>query len=453
MGQKYSFRHLQRFEDFREEVPIFFYDDIKAQVDQLKKGARDLYWPDEISRFAVSAGTSGAGKHLPLTEDRLGADRQFMRKVLKSYLLQRPNIFRLWGKHISMPGSLEDQEGYEIGEISAFTSRQAPWWLSAFQLISAGELVRLPFNEKIDRIVNTAIHHDVRVISAVPSWILTIFQQILQKTGKKSIGEVWPNLSVIVCGGVKLDNYRTHLEKLIQNPQVDFIETYGASEGYFSYTDDLQRKDMKLVIDNGIFYEFIPNPLPNRDSLPIQQAIPLWEVDPHTPYAMVVSTNAGLWRYALNDLIQFTQTDPPRIKVMGRVSEMLDDFGEALYSYEAQSALSEASSALDIDTGPFTIAATLEHKDALPRHLWFIQITDPIHRNTLDRLAEKIDGLLRDKNRHYAIRRDSEALGKPKIYSISQQQINSWLARKGKNKAQGKLPAILTQKEDIQFFK
>lgn len=451
-GKEHQFTQLQRYEDFAEAVSVSHYSDISDKIEQLKQGAENYFWPDKISQFAVSAGTSGKGKHLPLTNERLQSDRRFMRKIALNYLRQRPNIFRLWGKHLSLPGTLEKKPNFEIGEISAFTAQQAPWWLSPFQLIDATEMSQLNFEQKTDRILDEAVDKDIRVITSAPSWLLTIFQRLIKQTGAESIAEVWPNLQLMVCGGVKLDNYRSHLKQLIQKP-VDFIETYGASEGYFAFSDSLERKDLKLVIDNGVFYEFIPNPLPDKDSLSIQETLPLWEVEPETPYAMLVSTNAGLWRYALNDIVKFTQTDPPRIEVMGRVSEMIDDYGEALYAYEADQALKEASAEMDLDVGTFTIAALLEDEESVPHHSWFVQTYDVVHRDTLDRLGKKVDEILCKKNRHYSIRRDSDALAMPQIYSINQQQINSWLEANGKQKAQGKLPSILKNKEDIRFFK
>jgi len=369
-----------------------------------------------------------------------------------NYFRHRPNFFKLWGKHISLPGSLESQTDLKIGEISAFTAKQIPRWLAPFQIISMQKLVQLPFNEKIDQIVSKSIQRDIRVITAVPSWLLTIFQRVLERTNSNSIAEVWPKLQLLVCGGVKLANYRPHLEKLLGKADVDFIETYGASEGYFSFTDDLQKDDMKLVIDNGIFYEFIPNPLPDPDSLSIQETVPLWEVETDTPYAMLVSTNAGLWRYAMNDIVTFTQTEPPRVKVVGRVSEMLDDYGEALYSFEAEEALHKAAEMLHIEVGTFTIAAHLESEQKVPHHQWSLQTLDTLHTDTLKRLAEKIDGMLREQNRHYEIRRSSNALRLPEIKTITQQEINIWLKEKGRNKAQGKLPKILRDQDDIDFF-
>ena len=451
-GKKHRFSDLQRYEDFQEEVPLSFYSDITDQVEDMKKGALNITWPGKVQQFAVSAGTSGTGKHLPLTADRLKSDRQFMRKITWNYIQQRPNIFRLWGKHISLPGTLEKSSDYQIGEISAFTAQQTPWWLAPFQLIDTHELVEKSFNDKIDHIVNKAINRDVRVISSAPSWLLTIFQRILSKTEANSISDIWPKLKLLVCGGVKLANYKSHLQQLIGKSDVDFIETYGASEGYFAFTDELNRDDLKLVIDNKIFYEFIPNPLPDPDSLAIQEAVPLWEVEPDTPYAMIISTNAGLWRYAMNDIVQFTQTDPPRIKVMGRVSEMLDDYGEALYAYEAEQALRKAASELDLDIGTFTIAARLENERSIPCHFWFVQTYKTLHRDTLDRLGKEIDKQLQEMNRHYAIRRETNALGQPQINSINQQQINYWLEEHNKQEAQGKLPSILQNEEDIKFF-
>ncbi|WP_138429308.1 GH3 family domain-containing protein [Fodinibius saliphilus] len=452
-GEQHLFSDLQRYEDFRDQVSPTFYNDIANHIDQLKEGAEDLLWPGTISQFAISAGTSGNGKHLPLSNHRLASDQRFMRKVVWNYLKQRPNIFRLWGKHLSLPGSIEKHTQFETGEISAFTARNVPWWLSTFQLIDTQKLVTLPFQKKIDRIVKEAINKDVRIITAVPSWLLTIFQRVLNKTGKSSIAEVWPNLSLLVCGGVKLEHYCSHLQQLVQKSDLDFIETYGASEGYFAFRDNLQKEDMKLVTDNGIFYEFIPNPLPDKNSMAIQQAVPIWEVKAGVPYALVVTTNAGLWRYALNDIIEFTQTDPPRIKVKGRVSEMLDNYGEALYSYEADEALVKATEGMDIEISSFTIGASLQDQHSVPRHHWFIQSPTPLHRDTLNRIAKKVDSIIRESNRHYAIRRESDALGSPVFNTISQQQINDWLKQQGKQKAQGKLPAVLHSKEDIQFFK
>ena len=424
-----------------------FYSDI--DINALKAGEADLYWPGIVDKYAVSAGTSGEGKHLPVTEERLESDRRFMRKVILSYLRQQPNIFKLIGSHLSLPGSLEHHDGLAIGEISGHTGVRAPKWLKALQVVSPDKLTQLSFKDKFDLILEKAVDTNLKVITAVPSWILTLFQEVLKKTGKQSIAEVWPNLHLLVCGGVKLANYRPHLEKLMGNLNPNFIETYGASEGYFGFSDQFGRDDLKLITDNGIFYEFIADPLPDEDSMSIQETIPLWEVEAGVPYAMIISTNAGLWRYAVRDIVEFTSNDPYRFEVKGRVSEMLDDFGEGLYIYEAEDALNKAAKELGLQQSAFTIAPTLASESEVPFHRWLIQFTDPVHTDTLNKMASAIDEHLTEINRHYAIRRETEALSAPKVRSITQDDINRWMEASGKAKAQGKFPKVLRENVDV----
>lgn len=451
-GKDHQFGDIHSYEDFSENIPVNFYQDLSKDVEALKSGETHILWPETIDKFAVSAGTTGQGKHLPLSSERLISDRKFIRKVALSYIKQRPNIFGLWGKHLSLPGSVEKKEHALIGEISGFSALSSPWWLRPFELVNSRKLTGLPFREKFDTVLNASLDANLKAIIAVPSWILILFQRVIQQTGKNSISEIWPNLKLLVCGGVKLSNYRPHLEKLAGGLKLDFIETYGSSEGYFAFSDDLEKDDLKLVYDNGIFYEFIADPLPEMESLSIQETVPLWNVETGIPYALVVTTNSGLWRYALNDIIEFTSVKPPRIKIKGRVSEMLDEFGEALYAYEAEQALNEAISKMKLESGSFAVAGYLESETDLPRHHWVIQFFEPVHTETLDRLAQKIDERIRQINRHYAIRRESGALEAPKVRSISQMEINSWLDFKGTEKAQGKLPRILRDKSDIAFF-
>ncbi|SHE42681.1 GH3 auxin-responsive promoter [Fodinibius roseus] len=452
-GREHHFGRISCYEVFRKQVPISFYKDIAGGIGQMKKGASDIFWPGRIDQFAVSAGTSGEGKHLPLSDHRLKSDRRFMRKIAVSYLQQRPNFLDIIGTHISLPGFLEKKEHFDIGEISAFSAQHAPFWLTPLQFFNTDELVNLPFRKKIERILGQATDTDVRVMTAAPNWVLTIFQRLLEQTGKKSIAEIWPNLKLLICGGVKLDNYRPHIQSLLGSREVDFIETYGASEGYIAFSDDLQKRDLKLIFDNGIFYEFIPHPHAGQETMSAQQAIPLWEVQTSIPYAVLVTTNAGLWRYALNDIVEFQDTRPPRIKVRGRVSEMLDDFGEALYAYEAAETLHKTAEELSITVGNFTVGAQMPSSRQLPRHYWFIQTSESLHSDTLRRFAKKLDAALQQENRHYAIRRESETMGAPKVLTISQQQINTWLHQKDKEKAQGKLPSMLRDDSDIDFFR
>lgn len=448
-GQKYDFDNIKNYATFTERLPITFHKDLLPYIEKIKKGEPDILWPGKTHKFAVSAGTTGEGKHLPITEERLACDAVFMREVAFSYLKQRPNLARILGKHLSLPGSLEHKNGFQIGEISGFSALCTPAWLKALQLEDPVKLTKLSFQSKFEMLLEKALNANLKVISAAPSWILTLFQQALDKTGKNSIAEIWPKLQLLVCGGVKLANYRPHLEKLMGGKEPDFIETYGASEAYIAYTDDLERPDLKLVPENWIFYEFIPDPLPDEDALSIQDTVPLWEVEPGVSYAIVVSTSSGLWRYALRDVVEFTSLNPPRLVVKGRVSEMLDDFGEGLYVFEAEQALEKAINNINIPQGNFTIAPRLLSEKEIPYHHWLLHITEPVHRQTLEHLARSIDEYLQQINRHYAIRRESGALATPKVDTISQQDINRWMEACDKTRAQAKLPKILRNNVDV----
>lgn len=448
-GKKYHFDNIRNYSTFNERVPITFYKNLLPYIEKIKEGQPDILWPGTTNKFAVSAGTTGEGKHLPLTDERLACDRVFMREVALSYFKHRPNPFPILGKHLSLPGTLEQRDGLLVGEVSGFSALNTPLLLKRFQLEDPLRLTELPFEQKFNILLSKALDSNLKVITAAPSWILTLFQQALEKTGKENIAEVWPKLRLLVCGGVKLANYKSHLLKLMDGLQPDFIETYGASEAYIAYTDDPDRTDMKLVPENWVFYEFIPDPLPDEDALAIQDAVPLWEAEVGVPYAVVVSTSAGLWRYALRDVIEFTSLEPPRLVVKGRVSEMLDDFGEGLYIYEAEEALELVADKLDFTKGEFTIAPRLESEKEIPYHQWLLHTSVPVHRETLERLGRELDRELQRQNRHYAIRRESGALAAPKINSISQQDINRWMDASDRAKAQSKLPKILRENVDM----
>jgi|AntRauTorcE11898_2_1112593.scaffolds.fasta_scaffold06705_2 hypothetical protein len=443
VGKQYDFGSIAEYQEFARRVPVHSYDSIKGDIKRLKDGASNIYWPGNIQQFAVSAGTSGEGKHLPFTDQRRQSDKRFMRKIITSYVRQRPNILNLMGKQLSMPGSIEWKENYKIGEISGFTALNAPSWLRIFQVVDPRLLTTLSFQEKFDLLVNEALDADLKVITAVPSWILTLFQQVLERTGKSTIADIWPNLKLLVCGGVKLDNYRSHLQELARGLNLDFIETYGASEGYIGYSNNLQKRDLKMVTDNGIFFECVPNPSPKDDPSDIDNAQPLWKVKTDVPYALLMTTNAGLWRYTLNDIVEFTSLNPLRFMVKGRVRDMLDDFGEALYIYEAEQTLQSAAKKMETEVGNFSISPVMQSENAVPHHRWFVQFINEIDDVKCNQIAKYIDKQLRKINRHYAIRRESDALGRPEVIPVSQSDINAWMRKNGKAEAQGKFPKVL----------
>ncbi len=450
-GKKYNFSDISDYREYAQNVPMVTYDEIEPFIERLKKGEQNLLWPGNIQNFAVSAGTTGKGKHIPLSEDRLRSDQRFMRKVILSYIKQNPNFLHFFmGSHVSLPGNIErldPKSNVRLGEISAYLAKLSPGWLSLFQVRSPQTMIREEWTEKFDRTLEKAVKSDVRKIVAIPSWALRFFQRALEITEKKHIREIWPNLRLLICGGEALNTYRPHFNKLLQGLDMDYIENYGASESYFAFSDDLKRTDMRLIIDNGVFYEWIPNPKKYKDNLQGQKTIPTWEVEKGVPYSLVVSSNSGLFRYMINDVIEFTDLDQPRIQVVGRVSEIFDRFGEAVESYEAQSALEKTADQAGATFSVFAMGGLIDTEIGAPRHYWFIQWVD--QPDNLEKFTLLLDKNLREINRHYHNRRESMGIHPPVILNLTKEAMYKWREKHQALHAQTKMPRIIDEEEKI----
>ncbi len=416
IGRKFGFNGITGYASFRKQVPVQSYADLLPYIEQMKQGERNILWPGVISDFAVSSGTTGKGKHLPLSKERLRSDRRFMRKLILRFLRQCPNPQIWMGKQASLPGSVEDVSYYgrhlAMGEISGFTARDAPGWLLPFQAVSPRQLSRVSWKAKFDICVQEAIRQDIRVLTAVPSWILPLFQKALEVSGNTSIDRLWPHLQLIVGGGVALKNYRNSIKEYCLPLKLHFMESYGASEGYFAFTRRLNRLEMELITDNGIFYEWVPFEPGLTESQLGERALPTWRVEKGRSYIMLVTTNGGLWRYPVNDVVRFTRTDPPCIEVQGRVSEMLDDYGEAVHYSELETALRKAQKQAGGRYRRLFVSVHPPVSSDLPHHIWLILWDKPPDCSETS-LAQMMDKSLIACNRHYAIRRESGAMGHP----------------------------------------
>lgn len=448
-GKSHKFNRITRLEHLKHYVPIQEYDDIFPLIERMKAGEPDILLKGIIKDFAVSAGTSGTGKHIPLSKDRIASDQRFMRMVSLSYLAQRPNIMPFLGTHVSLPGAIDQHDEFpdvHLGEISGYLAKHSPKWLSIFQVRPPEQMIKESFEDKFEKGLEEALKNDVRQITAIPSWMLKFFQKALEKTGKSTIKDVWPNLKLLICGGESLSTYKPHFKKLCKGLDLDFIENYGASEGYFAFTDDLECEDLKLVTDNGIFYEWIPNPNEVED-LKKAETVPTWDVEPDTQYAMVVTNNSGLYRYVLNDVIEFTDIDTPRIRVLGRMSDMLDQFGEAVEGWEAEKALEYASRKQSAEYSVFTIGASLDGINDIPKHHWFIQwVTPPADES---QFIKDVDEKLKEINRHYHNRRNSVALDSPRFYSLNKDILQQWKDKYFNLGAQTKTPRMITDDDKL----
>ncbi len=450
-GKKNNFSDISDSTEYAEKVPMIIYDEIEPYIERLKEGEQNLLWPSKIQNFAVSAGTTGKGKHIPLSEDRLRSDQRFMRKVIISYIKQNPNFLHFFmGSHVSLPGNIErldPKSNIRLGEISAYLAKLSPGWLSLFQVRSPQTMIREEWTEKFDRTLEMAVKSDVRKIVAIPSWALRFFQRALEITGKKHIREIWPNLKLLICGGEALNTYKPYFDKLLEGLDMDYIENYGASESYFAFSDDLKRSDLRLIVDNGVFYEWIPNPKEHKDDLQGQKTVPTWEVKKGVPYSLVVSSNSGLFRYMINDVIEFTDLDQPRIQVVGRVSEIFDRFGEAVESHEAQSALETTAEQIDATFSVFAMGGIIDPEIGAPRHYWFIQWVD--QPENMEKFTDLLDKNLREINRHYHNRRESMGIHPPVILNLTKEAMYKWREKHQALHAQTKMPRIIDDEEKI----
>lgn len=450
-GKKLDFKRINAPQQYEKKVPMTSYEDIEPYIERQKKGERNLLWPGNIQNFAISAGTTGKGKHIPLSEERLRSDQRFMRKVILSYIRQKPNILPFFmGSHVSLPGNIERLNTHSevrMGEISAYLAKLSPGWLSLFQVRSPHTMVREEWTEKFERTLKRAIESDVRKIVAIPSWALRFFQRTLEISKKQYIREIWPNLRLFISGGEALGTYRSHLDQLFSGLSVDYIENYGASESYFAFSDRLDREDLKLVIDNGVYYEWIACPKEHKEDLRNQKTIPTWEVEKGVPYTMVVTCNSGLWRYFINDIITFTQVENPRIKVIGRVSEVSDRFGEALESYEAQLSLEKTAQQTNSDFSVYTMGGIIDEEIGAPRHFWFIQwIKKP---DDIEEFSRLLDENLSDINRHYHNRRKSMGIHPPVVLNLTKEAMFEWRRNHQDLNAQTKMPRLIDEQNEI----
>ena len=451
-GQRYGFAEILRAPDlvraYQARVPLHRYDAFRGDAERIRRGARDVLWPGRFKHFAVSSGTASAGKIIPVSHEMLIKDRDFSVGVGLHYLSRTNDPRFLFGKHLTLPGRIEEDPAHPgtlVGEVSGLLAEHAPPFTRLLYQAVPNEVAFLPnWEQKLDAIAERTVDQDVRLLVMAPSWALGLFERVIAAYNRrhaaavKTLGEVWPNLQVFISGGVALSSYRALIEERIALPGLDFVETYGASEGFFSFQTDLDDPAMLLHLDNGVFFEFVAmddlsNPSPRRYTID--------DVEPGVRYAPFISTCSGLWAYGMGDVVRFTQTDPHKILVAGRTSEMIDKYGEAVFGEEARVALQRACEQTGAHVRDYHVAPRLATSGTLPSHQWLIEFEQP--PADLAAFATVIDQYLQEVNRHYQIRREAQAFARPEIVPLPAGTFYRWLkATKGAVSGQTKVPRM-----------
>ena len=447
-GKTHNFRDVNSHEDFQQSVPLQDYNDIKPYVERLRNGEKDVLWPGEVRWFAKSSGTtSDKSKFIPVTKEALeDCHLRGPKDIFSQYITSNPDSKVLKGKTLTLGGSHRvnnfSNKSY-FGDLSAIMLENTPFW-SDFLRTPTTEIALIEeFEEKIDKIIETALDQNVTAFAGVPSWYLVLFKRVLEKTGKSNLLEVWPNLEVFAHGGVNFDPYREQYKKLIPTDNMHYIETYNASEGFFGIQDNEHRDDMLLMLDYGIYYEFIPMSEFGKDN---PKVLGLEEVELNENYALVISTNAGLWRYLIGDTIKFTCKYPFKIKVTGRTKHFINAFGEELIIDNAEQALKVACNHTGAIVNEYTAGPVFIGDNQKGAHQWIIEFeAEP---EDLEHFTRILDNSLKTLNSDYEAKRHKNlTLELPHIDQAPAGTFYKWMKQRGKVGGQNKIPRLANNRK------
>lgn len=449
IGRKYGFNRLFDIRRFKATVPIHEYEDLKPYIDRIMEGEENVLWNTPVSWFAKSSGTtSQKSKFIPLTKESLeDCHYQAAKDVLTLYYQNNPESDLLTGKGLVIGGSHQvSQINEEIfcGDLSAVLLQNTPFWGQWLRTPELSIALMDEWENKIEALAQSTINEDVTSISGVPTWSLVLAKRILEITGHKNLKEVWPNLEVYMHGGVSFTPYQQQFQKVFGS-EVHYLEMYNASEGFFAAQDGSMEEGMLLFLNHGIFYEFMPIEEYGKEN---PQTIGLKQVELNKNYAPVISTNGGLWRYLLGDTIQFTNLNPFRVKVSGRVKHFINAFGEELIIDNADNAIAETCKLLNCHVIEYTAAPIYFSENENGAHEWLFEFENP--PSDLHLFAQTLDASLKKLNSDYEAKRQKDiALRMPQIKSLPKNTFNQWLKSKNKLGGQHKIPRLSNSREFV----
>ncbi len=450
-GRKYGYDDIKNPEQYKARIPINEYHDLQPYIERLMKGEHKLLWNTKISWFAKSSGTtSDKSKYIPLSRESI-QDCHFKggKDLLSIYCNENPETQMFSGKGLAMGGSLKytrlKDHKYGVGDLSAVIIKNLPVWAEYIRIPRRKIALHHKWEEKIEEMAMSGLTHKVTSLSGVPSWTLLLVKRVLEIAGKESIPEVWPDMEVFFHGGVNFNPYREQYKKLFPSPDMQYFETYNASEGYIAMQDRAGADDMLLMLDYGIFYEFLPMDQINTEN---PRTINLDEVETETNYALVISTNGGLWRYLIGDTIKFTSLKPYRIKVTGRTRNFINAVGEELIVDNAENALAIACRENDAIVSEYTAAPVYFTSEDNAAHEWLIEF-DKAPGN-LDKFTDSLDGALQSLNSDYEAKRyNNMVLRKPIVHEVPSKTFYNWLKEKGKLGGQNKVPRLSNERKFV----
>lgn len=450
-GKEFQFSKIKTYEDFARQVPVSDYEELKPYIDKTMKGTQNVIWNTEIEWFSKSSGTtSSRSKYIPVTTESL-EECHFKggKDMISLFLSNNPDSKVFLGKSLTIGGTLEtnplNPEGTSrAGDISAVIMQNLPIWAQFIRTPSLETALMGEWEAKIEKMATETMNENVTSIAGVPTWTIVLIQKILELKKAKNILEVWPNLEVFFHGAVAFGPYRNLFKELIPSDKMQYMETYNASEGFFGLQDQKDSYELLLLLDYGIFYEFIPMEELDKE---IPRVISLADVQIGKNYALVISTNAGLWRYKIGDTVKFTSTYPFRFHISGRTRHFINAFGEEVIVENAEKAIELACEATGATIANFTAAPVyFDSSGSKGAHEWVVEFRTP--PKELNQFKELLDQNLRKINSDYDAKRYKDlALNAPVIHQAPEGLFQTWLGNKGKLGGQNKVPRLSNNRE------
>lgn len=448
-GQKYNFSSIKNYSDFSKQVPCVVYEDIEPFIERSRRGIPNILWHSPIKWFAKSSGTTNAkSKFIPVSQQALqNCHYKAGKDMLCLYLNNNENSALFTGKSLRLGGSKElyGQNGTFFGDLSAILIENLPFWAEYNCTPNHHISLMSEWESKMKAIVNQSIKKNVTSLVGVPSWMLVLLNKVLEATQKEHLLQVWPNLEVYFHGGISFAPYQKQYKNLIPSQNFKYYETYNASEGFFALQDQNNSDQMLLMLDYGIFYEFIPMDTFGTEN---QTIIPLWEVQKDTSYALVITTNSGLWRYVIGDTVRFTNLSPYRIKITGRTKHFINVFGEELIVENAEKALENACKLTHCSIMEYTVAPVFMQGKEKGGHQWLIEFET--YPNDIEEFTTVLDNTLKNLNSDYEAKRyNNMTLNPPSVLIAKKGLFHQWLKNKDKLGGQHKIPRMSNTRQYI----
>ena len=450
IGRDFGFSSIKSYEDFSKKVPVFSYENFSDKIELARKGENNIFWPSKIKWFAKSSGTTNSkSKFIPVSDESLEDCHYAAGKDLLCMYLNNNSDSQLFtGKSLRLGGSKTPYEknGTFYGDLSAILIDNMPFWAEFSSTPSNKTSLMDDWNYKIEAIINETINENVTSLAGVPSWMLVLLNKIIERSDKKYISEIWPNLEVYFHGGVSFKPYLNQYNNILNNNSMHYYEIYNASEGFFAIQHENNSNELLLMLDYGIFYEFIDMKCFETKE---EKIIPLYEVEKNKNYAILITTNAGLWRYKIGDTVKFTSLSPYKIIITGRTKHFINVFGEEVIIENTDNVINRLSSKYNLKIVDYTVAPIFMESNKKGAHEWFIEFSEEPNKNI--KIDEIIDKELKKENSDYEAKRyNNFTLEKPKVVVGSKGVFMKWLEINNKLGGQNKIPRLSNNRKFIE---